>query len=70
MNGDIATNHKKGQVYLADQNLWAAVPDFDYTAPSTSWVIGNYTTSLLVLGLWTLASLAYMVRSANVARAD
>jgi len=70
MNGDIATNQKKGQVYLADQNLWAAVPDFDYTAPSTSWVIGNYTTSLLVLGLWTIASLAYMVRSANVARAD
>jgi ABC-2 type transport system permease protein len=70
MNGDIAANQKKGQAYLADQNLWASVPDFDYTAPATSWVLGNYTTSLLVLGLWTIAALAWMVRSANLVRAD
>ena len=70
MNGDIAANQKRGQVYLADQELWASVPGFEYTAPSTSWVMGNYTASLLILALWTLAALAYMVRSANMARAD
>lgn len=70
MNGDIATNQKKGQVYLADQSLWASVPDFDYLAPSTGWVLGNYTTSIVVLGLWTLAALAWMVRSATTMSAD
>ena len=70
MNGDIATNQKPGQTYLADQALWASVPDFQYTAPSTSWVLGNYTASLFVLALWTVLALVFMVRSADVARAD
>ena len=70
MNGDIAANQKKGQVYLADQSLWASVPDFDYTAPATSWVLGNYLASLLVLALWTCAALGFMVRSASTLRAD
>ena len=70
MNGDIATNQKPGQTYLAEQALWASVPDFQYTAPSTSWVLGNYTASLFVLALWTVLALVFMVRSADVARAD
>lgn len=70
MNGDIAANQKKGQVYLADHSLWEQVPEFQYTAPATSWVVGNYTTSLLVLAVWTVAALLFMVRSASVARAD
>ena len=70
MNGDIAANQKKGQVYLADHTLWEQVPEFGYTAPGTSWVVGNYTTSLVVLALWTVAALGFMVRCANVARAD
>lgn len=70
MNGDIAANQKKGQVYLADHTLWEKVPEFEYTAPDTSWVVGNYITSLLILALWTMAALGYMVRSASVAKAD
>jgi ABC-2 type transport system permease protein len=70
MNGDIAANQKKGHVYLADHTLWEKVPEFEYTAPDTSWVVGNYTTSLLVLAVWTIAALGYMVRSASLAKAD
>jgi hypothetical protein len=70
MNGDIAANQKKGQVYLADRTLWEQVPEFEYTAPGTAWVLGHYTTSLGVLLLWTAAAIAFMVRSATVARAD
>jgi ABC-2 type transport system permease protein len=70
MNGDIAANQKKGQVYLADQTLWARVPEFEYTAPPASWALANYAASLAVLGLWTIAALAFLVRSADTARAD
>ena len=70
MNGDIAANQKKGQVYLADQNLWASMPDFEYTAPSTAWAVANYTVSILVLALWAVAALAFMARSASTASAD
>lgn len=70
LNGDIAANTKKGEVYLADQSLWARVPEFEYTAPSTAWVIGNYTTSLLVLALWLAAGVAFLLRSAAVATVE
>jgi ABC-2 type transport system permease protein len=70
MNGDIAANQKKGQVYLADRTLWEQVPEFEYTAPGTAWVLGHYTASLGVLLLWTVAAFVFMVRSATVARAD
>jgi ABC-2 type transport system permease protein len=70
MNGDIAANQKKGQVYLADRTLWERVPDFEYTAPGTGWVLGHYTTSIGVLLLWTIGAIWFMVRSANAARAD
>ncbi|MSO52335.1 MAG: hypothetical protein CK533_13955 [Acidobacterium sp.] len=70
MNGDIAANQKKGQVYLADQSLWSQMPDFDYTAPSTAWAVGNHTASFGVLAFWTIAALALMVRSASTASAE
>ncbi len=70
MNGDIAANQKKGQVYLADHDLWSQMPDFDYTAPSTAWAVGNHTASFGVLAFWTIAALALMVRSASTASAE
>jgi len=70
MNGDIAANQKKGQVYLADQSLWASVPDFEYTAPSTAWAVGNHATSLLIMSLWTIAAVWFMLRSATTASAE
>lgn len=70
MNGDIALHTRKGEVYIADQTLWASVPDFEYTAPSSGWVLGHYRTSLLLMALWLVASVAFMMRSARVARVD
>jgi ABC-2 type transport system permease protein len=70
MNGDIAANQKKGQVYLADQSLWAQVPDFEYQAPGTGWVLSHYTASIAVLLTWTAVAVVLMVRSATLARAD
>jgi ABC-2 type transport system permease protein len=70
MNGDIAAHTKKGAVYLADQSLWASVPDFEYSAPSSRWVLGHYTTSITVLMLWLVAAMALMFRSASVVRPD
>jgi ABC-2 type transport system permease protein len=70
MNGDIAAHTKKGEVYLADQSLWASVPDFEYLAPPAGWVLGHYTTSLLVMALWIVGAVAFMLRSSQVARAD
>lgn len=70
MNGDIAANQKKGQVYLADHDLWSQMPDFDYTAPSTTWAVGNHTASFGVLAFWTIAALALMVRSASTTSAE
>lgn len=70
MNGDIAANQKKGQVYLADRSLWSQVPDFDYTAPSTAWAVANYTTSFAVIVLWTVVAIAVMLRGASTVSAD
>ncbi|MDP1572114.1 MAG: DUF3526 domain-containing protein [Vicinamibacterales bacterium] len=70
LNGDIVRNQKPGQVYLAGRALWEEVPPFDYEAPATSWVLAAYTTSLLVLGLWMAAAVAWMLRAGATARVD
>jgi ABC-2 type transport system permease protein len=57
MNDDIASHQKKGETYLAGRELWEKVPDFGYDAPSTSWVIANQRASVIILGLWVLASI-------------
>jgi ABC-2 type transport system permease protein len=68
MNGDIAANQKKGEVYLADHSLWSKVPEFEYTAPPTRRVLGSYALSLLILGGWLGAAAVFMLRSAETAR--
>jgi ABC-2 type transport system permease protein len=70
MNGDIAVNQKKGQVYLADQSLWQKVPDFEYTAPPTSWVLGKYSTSVMILAGWLLAAVVLLSRATSRLRVE
>jgi ABC-2 type transport system permease protein len=70
MNGDIVSNQKKGEVYLAGRELWERVPDFDYEAPSTSWVLGNQRWSLVILGVWVVVSMAVMLRTTQTAVVD
>jgi ABC-2 type transport system permease protein len=66
MNGDIAANQKRGRVYLAGRELWEKVPDFEYTAPVASWVLGNVRWSVVILGLWLVAAVVWMVRPLRV----
>jgi ABC-2 type transport system permease protein len=70
LNGDIVRNQKPGQVYLAGRALWEEVPAFTYEAPGTAWVLGAYTTSLLILAAWMLGGLAWMLRAGATARVD
>jgi ABC-2 type transport system permease protein len=70
MNGDIQAHQKPGQTYLAGAELWNQVPNFDYTAPSTSWVIGNVRWSIAILAGWVALALFLMVRSASTAVVD
>jgi ABC-2 type transport system permease protein len=70
LNNDIALNQKPGQTYLAGAELWNQVPDFDYTAPPTGWVLGNVQTSLVILAVWLMATALLLVRSTGRLTAD
>jgi ABC-2 type transport system permease protein len=70
MNGDIEKHQKPGQVYLAGRELWEQVAPFEYTPPPAGWVLSQYTTSLLVLGVWLAAAVALMVRASATALVD
>ncbi len=70
MNDDITTHQRKGEVYLADRDLWEKVPDFEYGAPTTAWVLGNQRWSLFILGLWVAASVGLMLRASRTALVD
>jgi len=70
MNEDITANQKKGEVYLAGAALWQKVPDFEYSAPPTWWVLVNQRWSLAILGLWLVVSIASMFGATQRARVD
>jgi ABC-2 type transport system permease protein len=59
MNDDMTYNAGKSDFsYLAQPEVWRKVPDFEYTAPSTGWVLGHQTISLALLALWFVAATA------------
>ena len=61
MNDDIMA-HPTKDTYLAGSDLWNRVPEFEYQAPATSWVLANVRSSLVVLGLWLLLAFGWMSR--------
>jgi ABC-2 type transport system permease protein len=66
MNKDIKEHPvKAGQTYTAGRDLWAKVPEFAYEAPSASWVLLNYTTSIVALILWSGLSIAISLAAAR-----
>jgi ABC-2 type transport system permease protein len=66
MNGDMAENSKTGDWdYLADEKLWASVPEFDYTPPSYSAIVSENTGNILLLALWLAGTFAMMVMQVN-----
>jgi ABC-2 type transport system permease protein len=55
LNGKVAEHRlAQGEVYLAGSDVWALVPDFNYTAPSLGWVLSNQAPSLVILGGWLI----------------
>jgi ABC-2 type transport system permease protein len=53
LNKDIEEHPAKaGQPYTAGKELWEKVPEFIYEAPRASWVLSNYSSSILTLMLW------------------
>ena len=60
MNDDLAYNSgEAGFGYVAGEELWNSVPDFEYTAPSVGWVLQNHIISAVILVVWfVLAALA------------
>jgi len=60
MNGDMAENSRSGDFsYVADADLWTAVPPLQYAAPTLGWVLGNRILSLLVLGAWLAGAILF-----------
>lgn len=70
MNDDITAHQKKGEVYLAGRELWEKVPEFEYEAPSTAWVLGHQQWSLTILGAWVLAAVALLAVATRTAPVD
>jgi len=70
MNYDIAERAKPGVVYTAGPELWEKVPDFQYEAPATGWVLEHYRWSLLLMAAWLAGSAWFAFSSASHARVD
>lgn len=66
MNDDLAV-HGVGQTgpYLADSELWASVPPFDYRGPSLGAVLRYRGWILAVLAIWAMGTLGWAVRQAG-----
>jgi ABC-2 type transport system permease protein len=61
MNADIMAHPTRGG-YVAGKELWEKVPEFDYSAPTTGWVLANVGWSIGILNLWLVLSAAWMLR--------
>ncbi|MDE2876788.1 MAG: DUF3526 domain-containing protein [Gemmatimonadota bacterium] len=60
MNVDMAENSRSGDfTYVADADLWTAVPPLQYAAPTLGWVLGNRMLSILVLGTWLAGAILF-----------
>ncbi|QEH35956.1 ABC-2 family transporter protein [Aquisphaera giovannonii] len=66
MNDDIAEHGKgPGVEYIAGDDVWAKVPDFEYTPPGVSRVLARRWPDLAVLGGWLALSSAAAVAAAS-----
>jgi ABC-2 type transport system permease protein len=70
LNNDITENQKKGQVYLAGEDLWSRIPAFDYTPPPVSWVLSHASFSVLLLVGWLACATLVLLRSMTTAPVD
>lgn len=62
INEDVMRNARYGDTtYTAGANLWKQVPEFQYAAPDTAWVVGRQIGSSVVLALWFAFSVFGMI---------
>ena len=70
MNDDLAYNSGEASFgYTAGPELWASVPDFEYSAPPVAWVLGKQSISVGILLLWMLVAVVAAFRSTRSMRA-
>jgi len=59
---DVTQNSRYGDTtYTAGADLWAKVPEFQYAAPGTAWVVKQQIGSLVILALWFAVSVLVML---------
>jgi ABC-2 type transport system permease protein len=68
LNNDIRDNSRRGETYLADASLWAAVPEFEYQGPGVRWALAGQGTAVGALLFWLLAG-AVLARAGAVTAA-
>ena len=62
VNNDLTQNSRNGDTtYTAGADLWKQVPEFQYTAPDTAWVVSGQIGSGVVLALWFAISVFVML---------
>lgn len=54
MNGDLMENSRYDDTYMADETLWARVPEFDYRGPGVRWALAGQGTAAGALAFWML----------------
>jgi ABC-2 type transport system permease protein len=52
LNDDITRNAGAQTAYRAGPELWAQIPDFEYTSPGLGWALAQQRGALLVLAGW------------------
>ena len=60
--GDGLTDTERRGPYVAGPELWAKIPEFDYDAPTTSWVLSRTRWSVMILGLWLVLATVWVQR--------
>jgi ABC-2 type transport system permease protein len=71
MNDDILVHPIRGGAeYLAGQELWGKVPEFEYEAPGAAWALSHYKRSVALLGAWLVAAVCAALIAAERVKAD
>lgn len=62
LNEDYMNNSRTGDTnYTANETLWSSMPHFQYDLPNTAWAVQTQTLPLVILCLWTLASIGLAI---------
>lgn len=61
LNDNFAENSSYGDwSYQADASVWKDLPVFEYDPPNLDTILGNNASNLSLLGIWLLASFAFL----------